>query len=152
MIRLIKLSAGHRCISAHQGYFVSSEHGITLDYQHPQAGIFKHSHVSQTDKIQLICPNYLCVGLTHNELPSHACLTNPSFIMILGMLTNMCVCVYVHKGLCTPILKKYCNMFQSPCCPPPQLLQCSSIVTMLNQFLSLLKPQRTKVVRLHSSQ
>lgn len=28
-----------------------------------------------------------------------------SFILILGMLTNMCVCMYVHTGKCTPIVK-----------------------------------------------
>lgn len=28
-----------------------------------------------------------------------------SFILIFGMLTNMCVCVYVHTGKCTPIVK-----------------------------------------------
>lgn len=28
-----------------------------------------------------------------------------SFILILGMLTNMCVGVYVHTGKCTPIVK-----------------------------------------------
>lgn len=88
-----------------------------------------------------------------------------SFILILGMLTNMCVCVYVHTGKCTPIVKsgekklvgvyvhtgkctpivkveKNCYVSKFPCRPPPQLLQCPLTVTMLNQFRSLLKPHR----------